>query len=146
MIDFCVYRRGSLLVPVSASDEVEIARLPERRVFSVQTNPIVPAKLPRWYRAGVQLLVEATGQWPNRETADRQITIRAGYFESIVITIGGDTRFNPQSKAGWGAVQWREFVDRAIPVMMEYAGETKAQYRDRVDRFFGIKLREAWEE
>lgn len=144
MVDFAGYRRGSLILPASASDEREIERLKPNVVMMFSASPKVPGKIPRWYRAGVQLLVEATGRWPNREIAHREIMIKAGFFESITIS-ATDYRVNPVSTAEWDAVAWREFLDRALPVMLEYAGETHAQYRNRVDRFFGITLREAWE-
>jgi len=145
MIDLCVQRRGLALLPVSRSDEIEIGRLPERRVFSITANPAAPPKVSRWYRAGVQLLVEATGRWANREIAHREIMFKAGYFESFVISTDGTHRVTPISTAGWGAVEWQEFLNHALPVMLQFAGETQAQFRDRVDRFFGIKLKEAWE-
>lgn len=145
MVDFCVQRRGGALLPISASDNVELLRIPERRVVSIATQSAPPGKLPRWYRAGVQLLVEATGRWPNREIAHREIMMKAGFFESFVISTAGDVRYTPQSTSGWGLIEWREFLDRAIPVMLEFSGETRAEFRDRVDRFFGIRLKEAWE-
>lgn len=145
MVTFCAQRKGNILLPVSEPDFREMARIPERRVFSFETNPKVPLKLSRWYWAALALLVEATGRWPTKEIANKEITIQAGYVESIVINTGGDYRISAVSKSEWGLIDWREFLDAAIPVMLQFAGETRAQFRDRVDRFFGIKLREAWE-
>lgn len=145
MVDFTGYRRGSVILPVSASDEREILRLPQNVAMQLNVSPRVPGKIPRWYRAGVQLLVEATGRWPNREIAHREIMFTAGYIDSFVINERGEYRATMQSTAGWDHVQWREFLDAALPVMLKFAGETRAQYRNRVDRFFGISLREAWE-
>lgn len=146
-IDFCVVRRGAYLAPVSASDEREILRLPERRVITVQAEPRAPDKLKRWYRAMVQLLQEATDRWPNREVAHKELMIRAGFFESFVISADGQmTKFRPQSTGDWDLVQWREYLDRVIPIIIsDYVGETRAEFRDRVDRFLGIKFKEAWE-
>lgn len=125
---------------------MDMRRLPERVVMAVEIRPKVPAKLPRWYRAAVQLLVEATGHWPNREQAHQQLMIEAGFFSSLIIFADGSTKFNAQSTADWSAVEWREYIDRILPKMMEIAGESRAQFRDRVDRFFGITLKQAWEE
>lgn len=144
VVDFCAQRRGPSLIPVTASDEQEILRIPERRVINVTVSVPAPPKIARWYRAGVQLLVEATGRWPNRDLAHAEIMMKAGFFESFVISTHGDVRYTPKSTAGWGLVEWREYLDKALPVMLVYAGETRAQFRDRVDRFFGIKFQEAW--
>lgn len=143
MVDLCMQRKGEAFVCVSSSDRMEILRLPERRVFSVSATLPAPPKIQRWYRAGVQLLVEATGRWPNREIAHREIMMRAGYFESFVISTSGDTRYTPASTAGWQYVEWREFIDRTLPILLEFAGESRADFRNRVDRFFGISLKEA---
>lgn len=113
--------------------------------MSVKAHPDVPPKIARWYRAGVQLLVEATGRWPNREAAHFEIMIRSKRVESFVINDDGETRYNAMSTLDWGYTEWREYLDDAIPIMMTYAGESRAQFRDRVDKFFGMKLREAWE-
>lgn len=142
---FCGHRSGQLLMPVSASDARELVLLPERVAFTVTAEAKAPLRLSRWYRAGVQLLVEATGRWPTTEVAHREISIRAGFFESFVLSTDGDVRYTAVSTAGWGLVEWRTFLDAALPVMLEYAGETHAQFRNRVDRFFGITLKEAWE-
>lgn len=145
MVTFCAQRRGNIIIPASESDYREMIRLPERMVFSLESNPRAPLKLTRWYWAALQLLVEATGRWPNKDVANREISIQAGYVESIVINTGGDYRVSAISKSGWGLVEWREFIDAAVPVMLRFVGETRAQFRDRVDRFFGIKFKEAWE-
>ena len=146
MVDFVGQRKGHLILPLSDSDAAELLRIPERRAFTVSISPgAVPLKLQRWYRAGVQLLVEATGRWPNRDVAHREIIIRAGFFESFVISTNGNVRYTPASTAGWGLVEWREFIDRALPILLEFAGESRADFRARVDRFFGIKFKEAYE-
>ncbi len=147
MVEFYVQLRGRLLLPLSASDLEEMERLPERRILRVDADAKAPLKLKRWFFAMMQLLCEATGRWPTPEHARRELMVRTGYFESIVIAGDGSTRFNPQSMADWKASDWRTFLDRAIPYIIEhYAGETRAQFRDRVDAFLGIKLKDAWEE
>lgn len=146
MIDFYLVRRGVQLHVATAHDAAQILRLPSNRIIAVTANPLAPPKMQRWYRGAVHLLVEATGRWANQEIADREIMIKAGFFDSFVISTGGDHRFSPQSKTGWGYVEWRSYLDAALPVMIEFAGTTRAQYRDRVDVYLGIKLKEAWEE
>lgn len=138
-------RRGGLIWPATPSDEIEVQRLPANRVITGNFDPIAPPILGRWYRAGVQLLVEATGRWPNREVAHREFMIKAGMFESMVLNDAGDYRITPASTRGWNAIEWRDFLTAVLPHMLEVAGETQAQFRDRVDRFFGIKFKEAWE-
>lgn len=123
----------------------DLLLLPERRVISIEVHPKAPAKIARWYRAGVDILVEATGRWPNRDIAHKEIMIESGYIESFVISTNGDARISAVSQAGWDLIEWRQFLDRAMPVMLKFAGESRAQFRDRVDRFFGIKFKEAWE-
>lgn len=145
MVEIYLQRRGSVLVPISASDDVEIKRLPERRLLTAEINGKTPMKIQRWYRAAVQLLTEATGRWPNRDIAHNEIMIRAGYFESMTISTDGTTRYFAASTREWGLVEWREAMDRLIPVLIMFAGETPAQYRNRVDAFLGIKLKEAME-
>lgn len=143
-VELYVSRRGLSFLPASASDEAEFIRLPERRALAVTVSPRVPPKLPRWYRAMVQLLVEATGRWPNREIAHKELMIKAGFFETVVLNANGDVRFAAQSTAEWDLVQWRSYIDTVLPLIIrDYAGSTQAQFRDRVDRFLGIKLNEA---
>lgn len=125
---------------------MEMVRLPERRIITLQASVKVPPKIPRWYRAAVQLLTEATGRWPNREIAHKEIMIAAGFFETITIGADGKTKLMPQSTAEWGLVEWRNFLDAAMPVLVNLAGETPAKYRDRVDGFLGLKLKEALED
>lgn len=144
-LDLYVQRKGSLLVPVTKSDQIEIERLPHHRVLSAHINLQDAPKIQRYYRAAVQLLTESVGRWPNREIAHHEIMMRAGYFDSFVISANGDVRYTPQSTIGWDEVQWKEFLMRAMPILLEFAGESRAQFRDRVDKFFGMKLREAWE-
>lgn len=146
MVEFCVYRRGGLLVPVSASDEADIKRLPQRVVMSVETKPRAPAKVARWYRAAVQLIVEATGHWPNREAAHEQLMLECGFYSSLIIRADGTTKFNPQSTADWSYVEWREFLDRVLPKLLLLAGESRPQFVQRVNRFFGITLKEIMDE
>lgn len=146
MIDFYIVRRGVQLHVATAHDASQILRLPPNRIIAVTADPKAPLKMQRWYRGAVHLLVEATGRWANQEIADREIMIKAGFFDSFVISNAGDHRFSPQSKSGWGYVEWRGYIDAALPVMIEFAGTTRAQYRDRVDSYLGIKLKEAWEE
>lgn len=144
MVDFCVQRKGSTLLPISESDQVELFRLPERRVFSIEAHPRAPLKLQRWYRAALQILVEATGRWPSADVANREITIEAGYLESFVISPAtGEYRITAESKSGWDLIQWSEFLMRAMPIMLKFADETPAKFRHRVDKFFGISLQEA---
>lgn len=146
MVEFYVQRRGHLLLPLNASDRMAMDALPERRLITVNADTVAPPKLKRWFFAMLQLLVEATGRWPTVEMARREIMVRTGFFDSIVISGDGTTRFTPQSMAGWQAVEWRAFLDVAIPYIIEhYAGGTRAQFRDKVDAFLGIKLKEAWE-
>lgn len=147
MVEIYMQRRGSLLLPVSASDEMELLRLPERRFLTIEANAKAPLKLKRWYFAMLQLLVEATGRWPTKEIAHRELMIAAGFFDSVVISGDGSTRFTPQSVSGWEFLEWRAYLDRLLPIVISrYVGETPAQFRNRVDAFLGIKLREAWEE
>lgn len=145
MVEFCVQRKGSILLPISGSDERELWRLPERRVFSIEAHPKAPLKLSRWYRAGVQLLVESTGRWPNAEIAHKEIMMQAKYFEAVVVSMDGKTDWRPSSQMGWDLVQWQEFLNAAVPIMLDIAGESQAKFRDRVDKFFGLKLKEIWE-
>jgi hypothetical protein len=146
-VELYLQRRGSLLVPVSAADEIEIQRLPERRVFTGVVDAKAPLRLKRWYRAMVHLLCEATGRWPSQEIAHRELLMRAGFFESFVISADGKTtRYTPASTVDWGLVEWRSYLDVVIPIIIrDYVGETRAEFRDRVDRFLGIKYKEAWE-
>lgn len=147
MIELWVYRKGEVLIPASASDRMEIARLPQMKMGTAAIHMRPSKKLPRWYRAMVQLLTEATGRWPNRELAHKELMVRSGFFESFVINGSGDARITPMSTAEWDAVQWRAYLDVCIPLILrEYVGGTRAEFRDRVDAFLGIKLREAWEE
>lgn len=147
MIDFCIVRRDAQISVASAYDAAQLLRIPANRVIAVTANPKPPPKLPRWYWAMVDILVQATGRWPTKDAADRELMIRNGFFESFVISTDGDTRFTPLSKREWGAAEWREYLDKVIPYIIEHhVGETRAQFRDRVDRFLGIKLKEAWEE
>lgn len=145
MVSFCVQRRDSILVPITPSDEIELRLLPLRRVFSVEIHPKAPLKLSRWYRAGLQLLTEATGRWASADLAHREIMFKSGYVDQVTVSTGGDVRITPISQAGWDLVEWRIFLDHAMPIMLEFAGETRAQFRDRVDRFFGLKYKEVWE-
>lgn len=142
MVDFCIQRKGAALFPVSEPDMRDLLLIPERRVYSIEVHPKAPPKIARWYRAGVDLLVEATGRWPDRSVAHREIMWRTGYIESFVISTNGDTRITAASQQGWDFIDWQRFLLAAMPVMMEFAGESRAQFRDRVDRFFGIKLQE----
>lgn len=145
MIDFYIVRRGYQIHAATASDAVEIQRLPANRVMRVTADPLVPKKLPRWYRAMVQTLGEGIGR--DRDGLHRELMIRAGMFDSVVIAGDGTTRFSPQSTAEWGAVEWRTYIDRVLPIIIaEYAGETRAEFRNRVDAFLGVKLKEAWED
>lgn len=147
MIEFCVQRRGQRLEPLSASDRAEMVLLPERRIITITAAPKAPLKLQRWFHAMLQLLVEATGLWGDVRAAKRDILIRTGFFESVVINGDGSTRFNPQSTAEWGLIEWRAFLDRAVPFVIEnYVGESRANFRNRVDAFLGIKLAEALRE
>ena len=146
MVTIYMQRRGHLLLPLSASDKLSMEALPERRLLTIEGDAKAPEKLKRWFFAMLQLLVEATGRWPTPEEARREIMVKVGYFDSIVISGDGSTRFTPRSMAGWQASDWRAFLDVAIPYIIEnYAGETRAKFRDRVDAFLGIKLKEAWE-
>lgn len=141
-----MHRRDASLVPAAAADQQELLRLPEKRflVAEVDTNP--PLKIQRWYWSMVALLVEATGNWPNKEQAHKHFMITAGFFESVVIQGDGSTRFFPMSIAGWGYLDWRTYLDRLMPIIVErYVGETRAQFRNRVDAYIGFKLKEAWE-
>lgn len=147
MAEIYVQRRGGILLPVSAPDEQAIKLLPERRILTADIDANAPLRLKRWYFAMVSLLVEATGRWPDKETADKELMILAGMFESVVIHGDGTTRFTPQSKSQWGFLQWRAYLDRLIPIIVErFVGETPAKFRNRVDAFLGIKLKEAWED
>lgn len=147
MVEFCVQRLGGVLEPLSAADRSVMMLLPQRRILTITAEPRAPLKLQRWFHAMLALLVEATDRWGDVRSAKREILIRTGFFESIVINGNGDTRFNPQSTAEWGLLEWRAFLDRAVPFVIEnYVGETKGSFRARVDAFLGIKFREAWEE
>lgn len=118
--------------------------LPERRLITITAEPRAPAKLKRWFFAMLQLLCEATGRWPTPEIARKEIMIRTGFFESMVIAGDGSTRFSAQSISGWGLIEWRAFLDVAVPYVIEhYVGESRASFRNRVDAFLGIKLSEA---
>lgn len=146
MVEFCVQRRGGLLLPLSASDRQAMDILPERRLISISASTKAPAKLKRWYWAMVQLLVEATGRWPSKEVAHQELMTLAGMIDSYVIDTNGTTRFTPMSVAGWELVEWRAYLDALVPIVIEkFVGETRAQFRNRVDAFLGIKYQEAWE-
>lgn len=95
----------------------------------------------------VQLLAEATGKWPDRDAAHNELMIRSGFFDSFILDNAGNLqRFRAQSTADWDIVKWRAYLDAVIPLIIrDYVGETRAEFRDRVDRFLGIKLKEAWE-
>jgi hypothetical protein len=147
VVEFCVQRRGGILVPLSSADMADMTRLPERRIITLDADVKAPAKLKRWYWALCSLLVEATGRWASKEIAHREFMFQAGMIESIVISTNGDYRITPISTAGWEFVEWREYLDRLLPIVAEkYAGETQARFRNRVDAFLGIRLKEAWEE
>lgn len=146
MVEIVTQRRGDALVPVSEADRQVLILLPERRFITIDAEPRAPERLKRWFFALLQLLVEATGRWPTPEIARREIMTRTGFFSSMVINTNGDARITPLSMTGWGYVEWRQFLDVALPFIIEnYVGETRAQFRDRVDAFVGIKYREAWE-
>lgn len=146
VVEFCVQRQGQALLPVSASDRTALMLLPERRLITITAEPRAPTKLKRWFFAMLQLLCEATGRWPSTEVARKEIMIRTGFFESMVISGDGSTRFTPQSVADWGLIEWRAFLDAAVPFVIEnYVGESRANFRNRVDAFLGIKYKEAWE-
>lgn len=147
MIDFCVQRRGSVLLPVTASDEAELKLLPQFRVMNAEISADAPLKLKRWYRSMIQLLTEATGKWPDRDAAHTELMIRSGYFDSFILDAAGNLqRFKAQSTVDWDIVKWRAYLDAVIPLIIrDYVGETRAEFRDRVDRYLGIKLKEVWE-
>ena len=146
MATIYVKRQGSILLPISASDDVEMLRLPERRIITIEADARAPLKMKRWFHAMVQLLCEATGRWPTPAEAKKEILIRTGFFESFVIDADGSTRYSAQSTADWQYLEWRAFLDKAVPFVVEnYVGETRAQFRNRVDAFLGVKLKEAWE-
>lgn len=139
-------RQGRVLLPLAASDERDVLLLPERRILTVEANAKAPLRLKRWFHAMLHLLVEATGKWPTVAAAKEELLVRTGFFESIVIGADGTTRFSAQSTRDWQLVEWRQFLDVAVPYVVEhYVGETRAQFRDRVDAFLGIKYKEAWE-
>lgn len=144
MVEIVTQRRGDALVPVSEADRQVLILLPERRFITISAEPKAPLKLQRWFHAMLALLVEATGRWPTVAIAKREILIRTGFFSSMVISTNGDSRITPESTAEWGLVEWRLFLDRALPFIVEnYVGETRAQFRDRVDAFVGIKYKDA---
>lgn len=145
-IDLYLQRRGKFLLPISAVDEIEILKLPERRVLTASVDAAAPIRLKRWYRAMVHLLCEATGRWPNQEVAHRELMMKAGFFSSFVISTNGDTRYTPQSTAEWGLTEWRNYLDVVLPIVIrDHVGETRAEFRDRVDHFLGVRYKEAWE-
>lgn len=146
-IEFYAQRRGGLILPLGEADRRAMDALPERRLITLTGTVKAPVKLARWFFAALALLVEATSRWPTVEMARREIMIRTGFFDSIVIAGDGTTRFTAQSMAGWDASDWRAFLDVAIPYIIEnHVGETRAKFRDRVDAFLGLKLAEAWAE
>lgn len=144
MVEFCVQRQEGILLPISASDRAELMLLPEKRFITITANPQASLRLRRWFHAMLQLLVEATGLWPNVEMAKRQLLVKCGFFDSLVISNDGSTRFTPQSTTEWGNAEWRAFLDVAVPYVIEhYVGESRANFRDRVDAFVGIRYKEA---
>lgn len=146
MTEILVQRQGHVLLPISASDERELILLPERRIITLEANAKAPLRLRRWYWAMLQLLVEATGNWPTKQAAHEALLIRCGYFESVVINGDGTTRFTAQSVVEWQFLEWRAYIDVLMPIISaNYIGETPAKFRDRVDRFLGIKMKEAWQ-
>lgn len=147
MIEFYVVRRAAHLEMATAHDAAQILRLPPNRILSVQASPKAPLKLSRWYRGMVALLVEATGRWPNQEIAHKEFMYLAGMVDSIVIKPDGTARMTPMSTTEWDIIWWRDYLDRIMPIIVErFVGETRAAFRDRVDRYIGIKMKEAWEE
>lgn len=144
MVEFAVSRAGILLRPVSASDMEEMVRLPERRIITITAEPVAQDKVKRWYRAMVQTLVEATGRWPNTEVAHRELLLRSGFFSSMVIDKQGSARFTPESTANWGSIQWRDYLDKVVPLIIEdYAPDARREFRSKVDRHLGITYKEA---
>lgn len=137
-----VQRKGELIWPVTRSDAAQVARLPERRVLEIEVMSAPAPRLARWFFAACQILCEATGKAPNAELMRRQILIRAGYFESVVLSGDGTTRINPMSTAGWGEIEWKGAIEQLMPVLLELAGEAMPAFRARVDSFFGVGLRE----
>lgn len=120
--------------------------LPVRRLITVTATTKTPAKLRRWYFALCSLLVEATGRWPTKEIAHKEFMFLAGMVESIVISTNGDYRTTPVSTAAWDYSDWRAYLDRLMPIILErFVGESRAAFRNRVDAFVGIKFKEAWE-
>lgn len=132
-----------MLVPVSASDQEEMFRLPDRRIITITANPKFPEPARRWYFAMLQVVMEATGRWPSVDVGHRELMLRAGMFDSLVIDTNGTARYTPQSTSTWGNAEWRSYLDAVIPIVIaDYSTEAKREFRTKVDRHLGISYKE----
>ncbi|MCQ8781665.1 hypothetical protein [Mangrovibrevibacter kandeliae] len=105
---------GGVLRPAAPADADRLERVPVRTLVTTTITRSPSDRMRAWYRALVERLVEMTDRWPDADQAHRELMIKCGFFESVVINGRGDVRFTPQSTAEWDAFQWRSYVDSLL--------------------------------
>lgn len=110
-VELLMYRRGEALIAAAPRDKAEIERLPVRGVVTVTASQRPHQALIGWYRSLLHRLVEMTGMWPTEDQAHRQLLIRCGYCEAIVLNGQGDVRAIPVSTAEWDGTDWTRYID-----------------------------------
>jgi len=143
-----MYRRGEALIAAAPRDKVEIERLPVRGVVTVTASQKPNQALIGWYRALLHRLVEMTGMWPTEDQAHRQILVRCGYMESLIISRDGDMRATPVSTADWGAEDWTRYIDvlmakLATDIIPEISDQS---LRESVEAMAGMSFEQATKE
>ena len=141
-------RRGRYLHPASRIDEDEMGDIPQKVALRVLVSRKPSSKMKAWYRALLSRLVEATGMWPTPEQAHRQLLIRCGYMESMVISTDGDVRVSPVSTADWDGSSWRFYINDLLILLTTeiLPGVTRRALVGEVERMIGIQLEEAMRE
>ena len=142
--ELLMVRRGSFLQPATRFDEEAMSDLPIKTAITVSISKTPSTKMRAWYRALLTKVTEATGAWPTPDQAHRQLLVRCGFMESMVISQSGDIRVTPESTADWDRFRWQAYLDVLIQVLVEeHFGNIKDRILLReVEQFVGIRYEE----
>lgn len=147
-ITMYLVRRGETLTPASPADAEGFDDLPRNRIIKVTVQIEPPKQLVRLYWALLAKLVKAGVNWPSTEAADKDLLITLGYRSAVILRSDGAThtvRFEPLSKKGWDAPQWRNYFQQVYDHILREVlpGQSSPALRYEIETFCGVKFKEA---
>lgn len=139
-IAILMVRRGAVLSPATGADEAAVLSLPLRTALTATVTKTANPSMKAWYRALLAKLVDSTGMWPTTDEAHKQLLLRCGFGESMVLNGSGDVRFTPPSTVDWDQFEWRAYFDVLIEKLATdiVPGISAADLRREIEASLGM--------